>query len=305
MATAPVRTTPNSLVPSQHVAEIGCTSVKLSMIRRSPLMISSCMKLSMALVKGVRDPAALVQELDEDDIQTRESSCGDDAFGDLKNRFSRFKRQIYLANREQYSCLAEAQSPKFMVIACADSRVCPSTILGFQPGEAFTVRNVANIVPPFQHGPSETSAALEFAVNSLEVGNILVVGHSRCGGIRALMSTQEEKDDSPLISSEADQGFIGKWVSVAKSARQSTKAAAGDQCFDRQCEHCEKESVNWSLKNLLSYPWVKERVLGGKLAIHGGYYDFVNCSFEKWTLALLEEKDGAFKCELKDQAVWS
>ncbi|GJM98569.1 hypothetical protein PR202_ga15594 [Eleusine coracana subsp. coracana] len=64
--------------------------------------------------------------------------------------------------------LAEQQTPKFMVVACADSRVCPTSILGFQPGEAFTVRNVANLVPPYQHGTSEVSAALEFAVNTLE-----------------------------------------------------------------------------------------------------------------------------------------
>ncbi|KAI7992260.1 hypothetical protein LOK49_LG12G00699 [Camellia lanceoleosa] len=95
-------------------------------------------------------------------------------------------------NLECYENLAKSQAPKFMVIACADSRVCPSYILGFQPGEAFVVRNVANLVPPFVNGPTETNAALEFAVNSLEVENILVIGHSCCGGIRALMSMQDD-----------------------------------------------------------------------------------------------------------------
>ncbi|XP_071692549.1 beta carbonic anhydrase 5, chloroplastic-like isoform X2 [Rutidosis leptorrhynchoides] len=83
--------------------------------------------------------------------------------------------------------------PKFLVISCADSRVCPSYIIGFQPGEAFVVRNIANLVPPFENGPCETNAALEFSVNTLEVENILVTGHSCCGGIRALMSMEDEE----------------------------------------------------------------------------------------------------------------
>ncbi|THG03116.1 hypothetical protein TEA_001292 [Camellia sinensis var. sinensis] len=137
--------------------------------------------------------------------------------------------------------LTDKLQDQFMVIACADSRVCPSYILGFQPGEAFVVRNVANLVPPFENGPSETNAALEFSVNSLEVENILVIGHSCCGGIRALMSVQD------------------------------------------------KESINRSLVNLLTYPWIEERVTKGVLSIHGGYYDFVDCTLEKWTLDYQEK----------------
>ncbi|CAN1332308.1 Beta carbonic anhydrase 5, chloroplastic [Linum perenne] len=136
---------------------------------------------------------------------------------------------------------------QFLVIACGDSRVCPSNILGFQPGEAFVVRNVANLVPPFESGPSETKAALEFAVNTLKVQNILVVGHSRCGGIRAL------------------------------------------------------ESVNCTLSNLLTYPWIEEKVRSEELSIHGGYYDFVNCTFEKWTLDY--QQDG--EVSVKDRSRWS
>ncbi|KAL0384416.1 UNVERIFIED_CONTAM: Beta carbonic anhydrase 5, chloroplastic [Sesamum radiatum] len=163
-----------------------------------------------------------------------------------------FKRDL-----EYYRRLSEAQAPKFMVIACADSRVCPSSILGFQPGEAFVVRNVANLVPPH------------------EVENILVVGHSCCGGIKALMSLEDDADSS---------SFIRSWVTVGKHARFKTKDAASNLNFDQQCRHCEKESINRSLLNLLSYPWIEERVIRGKLSIHGGYYDFIDCTFEKWTL---------------------
>ncbi|KAF5935764.1 hypothetical protein HYC85_026893 [Camellia sinensis] len=107
---------------------------------------------------------------------------GSDLFNEMKHQFLSFKRQKFLENLECYENLAKSQAPKFMVIACADSRVCLSYILGFQPREAFVVCNVANLVPPFENGPTETNDALEFAVNSLEVENILVIGHSCCGG---------------------------------------------------------------------------------------------------------------------------
>ncbi|CAD5167686.1 unnamed protein product [Musa acuminata subsp. malaccensis] len=227
-----------------------------------------------------------------------------DPFQELEYRFKRFKRKNYVENLVDYQNLAERQSPKFMVIACADSRVCPSNILGFQPGESFTVRNVANLVPPFQHGASETSAALEFAVNSLEarkfyksdVENILIVGHSRCGGIQALMSMKDNADS---------RSFIKDWVSIGKSARLSTKAAAGNLSFEMQCRHCEKESINGSLLNLLTYPWIEKRVSEGTLSLHGGYYDFIDCTFEKWTLVYREGLEGGSKYAIKNRALWS
>ncbi|KAJ1434908.1 Carbonic anhydrase [Sesbania bispinosa] len=215
------------------------------------------------------------QQLNNSKLVTlAEAEDGCDIFNDLKDRFLSFKKNKYMKNIEQFENLAKAQEPKFMVIACADSRVCPSNILGFQPGEAFTIRNVANLVPPFESGPSETNAALEFAVNTLLVENVLVIGHSCCGGIRALMSMQED----------ANSSFIKNWVVVGKNARVKTEAAASNLSFDEKCRHCEKESINHSLLNLLTYPWIEEKVANEQLSIHGGYYDFIDCSFEKWTL---------------------
>ncbi|XP_028965340.1 beta carbonic anhydrase 5, chloroplastic-like isoform X2 [Malus sylvestris] len=218
-------------------------------------------------------------------------------FEDMKQRFLDFKNHKYMENLEHYQNLAKGQAPKFMVISCADSRVCPSTILGFQPGEAFIVRNIANLVPSLESGPSETNAALEFSVNSLKVENILVVGHSCCGGIRALMSMDDEIEKS----------FIQNWVVVGKDARSWTKAAASTLSFDQQCKHCEKESINRSLLNLLTYPWIEEKVKQGVLAVHGGYYDFVECTFEKWTLDYkegnLKEKHG--RISVKNHLFWS
>ncbi|XP_015885978.3 beta carbonic anhydrase 5, chloroplastic isoform X1 [Ziziphus jujuba] len=209
-----------------------------------------------------------------------------DLFGEMKMRFLSFKKHKYLEEREHFRTLAEAQAPKlscvlnlqvqeqFMVIACADSRVCPSNILGFQPGEAFIIRNVANLVPPLENGPSETNAALEFAVNTLQVENILVIGHSRCGGIETLMSMQDDDNSS----------FIHSWIIKAKTAKLRAKAAVPHLNFEQQCRHCERESINNSLMNLLTYPWIEERAKKDMLSIHGGYYDFLNCTFEKWDL---------------------
>lgn len=262
-------------------------SVKLGSPKRRPFSLTQASNESCRLIRELKDHEK--QRLDE-------KESGQDPFDELKDRFLTFKKKNFLENRIHYENLSEAQVPKFMVIACADSRVCPSRVLGFQPGDAFTVRNVGNLVPPFQHGASETSAALEFAVNSLEVANVLVVGHSRCGGIRALMSMKDEGDS---------RSFIGDWVSIAKSARLSTKAAAGNLSFDKQCTHCEKESINSSLLNLLTYPWIEKRVIEGTLSLHGGYYDFVNCTFEKWTLVYREGLEGGSKYAIKNRRFWS
>ncbi|CAN6204713.1 unnamed protein product [Urochloa humidicola] len=278
------------------------------------------------VTKVSRDHSGLTRQLlDFQHDTVEEVGAEHDPFMGLKARFMDFKRRNYVENFSNYQSLAEQQTPKFMVVACADSRVCPTGILGFQPGEAFTVRNVANLVPPYEHGGSETSAALEFAVNTLEVENVLVVGHSRCGGIQALMSM---KDDSTSGS------FIKNWVSIGKSARLSTKAAAGNLGFEMQCRHCEKswhvcpggpvpenenpppqacvegqrtlqESINSSLLNLLTYPWIEKRVNEGTLNLHGGYYNFIDCTFEKWTLVYRQGLEGGSKYAIKNRSTWS
>ncbi|KAB1206665.1 Carbonic anhydrase 2, chloroplastic [Morella rubra] len=189
-------------------------------------------------LKASKEPLGLTQQLDNNRLESvTETENGCDLFEDLKHRFLSFKKHQFEENLDHFQNLAQGQSPKA--------------------------------------GPSETNAALEFAVNSLKVENILVIGHSCCGGIRALMSMEDEADSS---------SFIRSWVVVGKNARLITKSAASNLSFDQQCKHCEKESVNHSLLNLLTYPWIEEKVAKGQLSVHGGYYDFVDCTFEKWTL---------------------
>ncbi|KAK7331754.1 hypothetical protein VNO80_28493 [Phaseolus coccineus] len=227
-------------------------------------------------LKASMGPPGFTEKLNNNKLNTlAEAEDGCDIFNDLKYRFLNFKKNKYLKDIDQFENLAKVQTPKFMVIACADSRVCPSNILGFQPGEAFMIRNIANLVPTFESGPSETNAALEFSVNTLLVENILVIGHSCCGGIRALMSMEDD---------DVEKSFIKSWVIGGKKARAKAKAAASNLSFDEQCTHCEKESINHSLLNLLTYPWIEQKVANKELSIHGGYYNFIDCSFEKWTL---------------------
>ncbi|KAL9315836.1 hypothetical protein ACSQ67_016837 [Phaseolus vulgaris] len=224
-------------------------------------------------------------------------------FGLMKQRFMSFKNQKYIKELEHFQGLAEVQSPKFMVIACADSRVCPSNILGFQPGEAFMIRNIANLVPPMKNGPSECNAALQFAVTTLQVENILVIGHSSCAGIETLMNMQDDAESSVHSSS---RNFIHKWVGNGELAKLKTTAATAHLSFDQQCRVCEKESINQSLLNLLSYPWIEDRVRRELLSLHGGYYNFSNCSFEKWTLDFkrCNVKEEGSSYAVKEQDFW-
>ncbi|KAH9708914.1 Beta carbonic anhydrase 4 [Citrus sinensis] len=195
----------------------------------------------------------------------------------MKTGFIQFKTEKYEKNPDLYGALAKGQSPKFLVFACSDSRVCPSHILNFQPGEAFMVRNIANMVPPYdQKKYSGAGAAIEYAVLHLKVENIVVIGHSCCGGIKGLMSIP----DNGTTASD----FIEEWVKICSSAKSKVKKECNDLSFEEQCKNCEKEAVNVSLGNLLTYPFVRESVVKNTLALKGAHYDFVNGKFELWDL---------------------
>lgn len=197
----------------------------------------------------------------------------------IKTGFDHFKTEKYEKNPGLFEELAKGQSPKFMVFSCSDSRVCPSHILNFQPGEAFMVRNIASMVPPYDKTKySGVGAAIEYAVLHLKVENILVIGHSCCGGIKGLMSI---KDDETTAS---HSHFIEDWVKVCLAAKHKVKAEHKELDFAEQCTKCEMEAVNISLGNLLTYPFVKDSVLNKTLSIKGGYYNFVKGTFDLWCL---------------------
>ncbi|RDX75013.1 hypothetical protein CR513_45156 [Mucuna pruriens] len=192
----------------------------------------------------------------------------------LRTGFIHFKNEKFVKNPDLYGQLAKGQSPKFMVFACSDSRVCPSHILDFQPGEAFVVRNIANMVPPYDKTKfAGAGAAIEYAVLHLKVENIIVMGHSCCGGIKGLMSIP---DDGTTARQQ--------WVQICTPARSKVKAATTELSFAEQCTNCEKEAVNVSLGNLLTYPFVRDGVVNKTLALKGAHYNFVEGTFELWDL---------------------
>ena len=205
-------------------------------------------------------------------------------FSDLIEGYRRFRAQGWAAQRERWAELAEGQSPKVMVIACSDSRVDPTQIFDARPGEMFVVRNVANLVPPFEpdsayHG---VSAALEFAVTQLEVEELVVMGHGFCGGCAAALTGQFDQ------AGHGAGHFIAHWIDMLKEAREAIRARhpeLGREAF-LEMEH---EGVRISLRNLRSFPWVREREEAGRLKLHGAYF-----AISDGVLHVCDESDGAF-----------
>ncbi|BCH21817.1 carbonic anhydrase [Mesorhizobium sp. L-8-3] len=185
----------------------------------------------------------------------------------LLTGYRNFMRGRYVAESGRYRSLArEGQSPETMVIACCDSRAAPEAIFDAGPGELFVVRNVANLVPPYSPDGEfhSTSAALEFAVQSLKVRNIVVMGHGRCGGIRAALNTEA----APLSPGD----FIGKWMSLVAPAAETVSGNALMTPGERQTA-LERISIRYSIANLKTFPCVKILETKGKLTISGAWFD--------------------------------
>ncbi len=188
----------------------------------------------------------------------------------LISGYRTFRDGRLAGERTRYRELAEhGQKPQTMVIACCDSRAAPETIFDAGPGELFVIRNVANLVPPYDPGSGYRSvpAALEFAVNGLQVGNIVVLGHARCGGISAALHPANE----PLSPGD----FIGTWMELLAPA---LAAVADDQELDPAASQTimERLSIRQSIANLRSFPWVSEREAQGRLTLHGAWFDIAN-----------------------------
>lgn len=192
------------------------------------------------------------------------------AIDQLVAGYRRFRRGYYEENRQQLMELAHlGQSPKVAIVACCDSRVDPAVITDSTPGSLFVIRNVANLVPPCE-GEGDwhsTSAALEFAVCGLEVEHIIVLGHARCGGIRALLEGQAEG---------CEDRFIAGWMSLAESARQRALDRTDLNTLDERIYACELDAIRISLSNLETFPWIQKRVAENRLQLHGWYYDMAS-----------------------------
>jgi len=189
--------------------------------------------------------------------------------------YAKFRQFKYARHAQRYMELAvRSQKPHTMVIACCDSRAAPETIFDASAGELFVVRNVANLVPPYAPDGlrHSTSAALEFAVHSLGVKQVVVMGHGRCGGIEAAVT-----DMSPLSRGD----FIGKWMADVKDVVEAVPVPEGAA----QHEHCrlvERASVVHSLANLRSFPWISALETRGELSLHGVWFDVALGELHRW-----------------------
>jgi len=187
-------------------------------------------------------------------------------FAGLVAGYRRFRELGWSSQRERWTELRDGQSPRVMVIACSDSRVDPAQIFDTSPGEIFVVRNVANLVPPFELGGGRhgVSAALEFAVTQLEVSEIVVLGHGSCGGVEAALSRRFAGQPA------GNGGFIAHWVDMLDEARERIIAEYGEGPEAKRA--LELETVRVSLANLRSFPCIPEREAAGKLKLRGAYF---------------------------------
>lgn len=205
-------------------------------------------------------------------------------FDELLAGYDRFRSGAWRNQHERWEQLREGQEPKVMVIACSDSRVDPAQIFDVDPGEIFVVRNIGALVPPFETTPGRhgVSAALEFAVQFLEVGEIVVMGHGMCGGCRAAL-TQDLHGNEP-----GRGGFVANWISMLDDLREPIAANLGTtgRTAERAMEHA---AVKRSLENLRGFPCVSDRERKGTLTLHGAYFAIAD-----GVLHLLDEAGGSF-----------
>ena len=179
--------------------------------------------------------------------------------------FQRFQKNWYCPEHNLYEDLCAGQNPYALVIACSDSRVDPALLLDASPGELFVIRNVANLVPPYEpdshhHG---VSAALEYAVRHLEIGHIMVMGHAHCGGFTNLLVEAEHNQDE----------FLNVWMDLASRAKSKVEHTLPDASPEERQQACEMWGVRFSLDNLMGFPWIRAAVQEGRLVLHGLYFD--------------------------------
>ncbi|QOZ22508.1 Carbonic anhydrase 1 [Bradyrhizobium ivorense] len=183
----------------------------------------------------------------------------------LIDGYHAFATQRLPTEQSRYRELSErGQSPETMLIGCSDSRVSPEVIFDAGPGELFVVRNVANLVPVYQpdtaaHG---VSAALEYAVSVLQVKHVVVLGHAQCGGIRAFVDKIK-----PLTPGD----FIGKWMQMFIKPGEIVEQREHESMQDF-VTRIEKAAVFRSLENLMTFPFVRDRVQNGQMQLHGAYF---------------------------------
>ena len=198
-------------------------------------------------------------------------------FHELIQGFHNFKEDYFLREREFFDQLVHGQRPKTLVIACCDSRVDPAILLGCRPGDLFVVRSIAAIVPDVEKAGEHDAvvSAVEYGVKHLHIENIVVMGHSNCGGIHGLLHPD----------TVANERYISRWLCLAHPVLEELEHEDPNEPAPIRARRCEEGSVLMSIDNLLSYNWIKSRVDAGTLELHALYYDMANGTMNVWNAA--------------------
>jgi carbonic anhydrase len=183
----------------------------------------------------------------------------------LFNGIVKFREEDFEAHKDLFESLGRNQKPHTLFIGCADSRVVPAMITRALPGELFIVRNVANIVPPYRDTEEHagTTSSIEYAVQALEVENIVVCGHSNCGGCAAMNLPDEELAHLP---------HVRRWLTISKEVKERVDSKIGSGSAQKREWMTEQINILVQMRNLMTYPYVKERYQQGRLKIYGLYY---------------------------------
>lgn len=193
----------------------------------------------------------------------------------LVDRYRRFRHRHFDVQADHFEDLAHhGQSPEVMIVSCCDSRVPPETIFSALPGELFVVRNVANLVPPFEetgkyHG---VSAALEFAVLNLRVKHVVVLAHSGCGGVKACLEKSAAR--------QTESQFISNWMSLLDEQREALMRDYGLAPLAEQQARLERATTKASIANLRTFPCIQILEGKGRIALHGAHFDIATGGLE-------------------------
>jgi carbonic anhydrase len=191
-----------------------------------------------------------------------------DIIKNLKTGFKDFRNNAFKEKSELWDGFVEnGQDPKIAIVACSDSRVDPAIMMNAGAGEIFVIRNVANLVPPYDEsdGYHGTSAALEYAVQHLKVEHIIVLGHAYCGGISSLFGPRQVGKEGHF--------FIPPWMSIAEPAHRRVRATMPDASEAQQARACEKGAVMVSMENLMTFSCIRKKVYESQLRLHGWFVD--------------------------------
>jgi carbonic anhydrase len=184
-------------------------------------------------------------------------------------------QQTHDEDLDVYKNLLAGQHPIAIVITCSDSRIDPALIMHCGPGEIFVMRNIANLIPPYDEKGvkySSVGAVLRYGVMHLNVKHIIVMGHSQCGGIKARLET---------LKSGSTEEYISEWLEIVKPVAEQVLQEHAESSLAEQANICEKESVKASLDHLMTYPWIKEKVDRNVLMLHGWHFDLATASISE------------------------